>query len=162
MIRRTRRVSRPDARIVAMGRKVEPARAHDLGPAVELLRRCDLPTEGVAERFRHYFVVRDDADLVGLAGLEVYGPDALLRSVAVDREARGEGVGGQLVAAAEDLARRLDLGTVYLLTTTAQAFFSRLGYQDCARDAAPGAVRESWEFRAGCPTSAVLMKKVLR
>jgi amino-acid N-acetyltransferase len=145
-----------------MKRQAEPARAHDLGPAVELLQRCELPVEGVAERFGHYLVVRDDADLVGLAGLEIYGSDALLRSVAVDHEVRGEGVGAQLVAAAEDLARRLDLGMIYLLTTTARAFFSRLGYQDCARDAAPESVRESWEYRAGCPDSAVLMKKALR
>jgi len=142
--------------------QVEPARAHDLGPAVELLRRCELPTEGVAERFGHYLVVRDDADLVGLAGLEIYDRDALLRSVAVDSEVRGEGVGAQLVAAAEDLARRMDLGAIYLLTTGARAFFGHLGYQDCARDTAPEAVRESWEYRAGCPSSAVLMRKALR
>jgi amino-acid N-acetyltransferase len=140
---------------------VEPARAHDLAPAVELLRRCELPTEGVADGFGHYLVVRDDADLVGLAGLEIYGTDALLRSVAVDGEVRGEGLGAQLVAAAEDLARHLDLGTLYLLTTSAQAFFAHLGYENCARDAAPEALRESWEYRAGCPISSALMKKTL-
>ena len=162
MIRRERRVSSADARISAMKWQVEPARAHDLGPAVELLRCCELPTEGVAERFGHYLVVRDDARLVGLAGLEIYGADALLRGVAVDSELRGEGLGAQLVAAAEDLAQRLGLGAIYLLTTTAREFFGRLDYQDCARDAAPAAVRESWEFRTGCPATAVLMKKTLR
>lgn len=142
--------------------QVEPARAHDLGPAVELLRRCELPTEGVAERFGHYLVVHDDARLVALAGIEIYGADGLLRGVAVDPEVRGEGLGAQLVAATEDLAHRLGLGAIYLLTTTAREFFSRLDYQDCARDAAPAAVRESWEFRAGCPAAAVFMRKALR
>jgi amino-acid N-acetyltransferase len=162
MIRRAGSLSNTGDRMTIMKWQVEPARAHDLGPAVELLRRCELPTEGVAERFGHYLVVRDDAELVGLAGLEIYGTDALLRSVAVAGEVRGEGVGRQLVAAAESLASHLELQTIYLLTTTAQAFFGHLGYRDCARDSAPDALRESWEYRAGCPSSAALMKKPLR
>jgi amino-acid N-acetyltransferase len=147
--------------MTCMTRQVEPARAHDLGPALELLARCSLPADGVAERFGNYIVVRDEAEIVGLAGLEIYGRDGLLRSVAVDPEARGEGVGRQLVAAAEDLARRLDLAVVYLLTTTASGFFGKLGYVGCARETAPEGVRGSWEFQAGCPASAVLMKKMV-
>jgi amino-acid N-acetyltransferase len=141
--------------------QVGPARAHDLAPALELLRCCDLPTEGVAEAFGHFVAVRDDAELVGLAGLEVCGSAAMLRSVAVHPDNRGEGAGQELVAAAEDLGRHLGLGALYLLTTTARGFFARLGYEDCARDAAPPAIQDSWEFRAGCPHTAALLRKRL-
>jgi N-acetylglutamate synthase-like GNAT family acetyltransferase len=147
--------------MTAMKWQVEPARAHDLGPAVELLQRCELSTEGVAERFGNYLVARDDAVLVGLAGLEIYAGDALLRSVAVDPGLRRQGLGTQLVSAAEDLARRLSLKTIYLLTTAERGFFSRLSYQDCARETLPERLRESWERRAGWPASAVVMMKTV-
>jgi len=142
--------------------QIGPARGHDLGPALELLRQCDLPVEGVAETFGHYLVVREEADLVGLAGIEVCGSFGLLRSVAVDPAFRGDGMGTRLVGAAEELARKLGLSAVYLLTTSARDFFAGLGYLDCPRETAPEGIRESWEFRAGCPQSAALMRKEFR
>ncbi len=141
---------------------IEQARGHDLGPALGLLRLVDLPSEGVAERFGHYLVARQEGDLVGLAGIETCGPAGLLRSVAVEPALRHEGIGRGLVGAAEDLARKLELSSVYLLTTTARAFFAALGYAECGREEAPDGIRESWEFRSGCPRTAVLMKKDLR
>jgi amino-acid N-acetyltransferase len=138
--------------------RTEHAQAHDLGPARELLNRVNLPDHGVAQQFGHYLVVRDATRLVGLCGVEVCGDDGLLRSVAVDPDYRGEGIGGLLVAGAQDLARKLRLDALYLLTTTADAYFRRHGFQDVARDKAPAAVRESWEFRSGCPSSSALMR----
>lgn len=136
----------------------EPAQAHDVVPARELLRRVELPEEGVVDHFGNYLVVRDASRLVGLCGVEVCGDDGLLRSVAVDPDYRGEGIGGLLVAGAQELARKLKLDDLYLLTTSAAAFFRRHGFEDCPREKAPEAVRESWEFRAGCPTSSALMR----
>lgn len=141
---------------------IEPARGHDLGPALELLRLSDLPLEGVADIFGHYLVVREDADLIGLAGIEVRGLVGLLRSVAVDPAFRGDGIGTRLVGAAEDLARKLGLSALYLLTTSARDFFAGLGYLDCPRDQVPEEIRDSWEFRSGCPQSAALMRKEFR
>jgi len=136
----------------------EQAQAHDLTPARELLHRVNLPDHGVAERFGHYLVVRDASRLVGLCGLEVCGDDGLLRSVAVEPDYRGEGIGGLLVAGAQELARKLKLEALYLLTTGAEGYFRRHGFQDWAREKAPAAVRESWEFRSGCPSTSVLMR----
>jgi hypothetical protein len=53
----------------------EPARPHDLETALELLRLLDLPEKGVVEHFGLFHVVRGDGRVVGLAGLEVHGPD---------------------------------------------------------------------------------------
>jgi amino-acid N-acetyltransferase len=143
-----------------MSLRAEAARPHDLAGAIELLGRCELPAEGVAERFGHYFVVReDDGRVVGLAGLEVHGEDGLLRSVAVDPDYRGLGLAAALVAAVFERVHRLELRGVYLLTTTARDYFARHGFADCPRDAAPPAIRESWEFRSGCPATAVFMRR---
>ena len=142
--------------------RAEAARPHDLPGAIELLGRSALPAHEVAERWGHYFVVReDDARVVGLCGLEVHAEDGLLRSVAVDADYRGQGLAAALVAAALERARRLELREVYLLTTTARDYFERHGFAECRREEAPAAIRESWEFRSGCPAMAVLMKRSL-
>lgn len=143
-----------------MALHAEPARPHELPEALALIGRAQLHEQGVAERWGHYFVVReDDGRVVGVAGLEVHGEDALLRSVAVDADYRGQGIARELVGAALERARVLRLRAVYLLTTGAEDYFVRHGFAACAREEAPPAVRESWEFRSGCPKTAVLMKR---
>ena len=141
--------------------EVEGARAHDLPAALELLRRAELPEDGVVEQFGNYFAVRDDARLVGLGGLEVHGPDGLLRSVVVDPQYRGEGVGARLIDFALALARKMELAAVYLLTTTARDYFLKHGFADCPRELAPEGIRNSWEFKTGCSSKAALMKRPL-
>jgi amino-acid N-acetyltransferase len=140
--------------------RAEPARPHDLRGALDLLGRAELTEQDVAERWGHYFVVReDDGRVVGVAGLEIHGEDGLLRSVAVDTEYRGQGLAASLVEAAVERAKRVNLRAVYLLTTTARDYFVRRGFADCPREDAPAAVRESWEFRTGCPSTAAFMKR---
>ncbi len=147
--------------MLLMELQAEPARGHDLAPALELLRRSDLPDKGVADAFGHYFVVHDDGQLVALAGLELCGEDGLLRSVVVEPEYRGQGIAGKLVEATVERARRLKLRALYLLTTTARDYFARRGFADCPRDQAPEAIRASWEFSSGCPASSAFMKREL-
>ena len=141
--------------------RAEGAQPHDLPVVLDLLRRADLPTEGVAEHFRNFVVVRDDACVVGAAGLELCGEDGLLRSVVVEPASRGSGLGALLVEGACDLARRSELRGLYLLTTTAREYFVGQGFADCPRDEAPSDIRESWEFRTGCPSSSAFMKRRL-
>ena len=140
--------------------RAEPARPHDLREALDLLGRSELAEQDVAEGWGHYFVVReDDGRVVGLAGLEVYGEDGLLRSVAVDPDYRGQGLAASLVEAVLERAQRIHLRAVYLLTATARDYFARHGFVDCPREEAPPGVRESWEYRSGCPTTAAFMKR---
>jgi amino-acid N-acetyltransferase len=138
----------------------EPARPFDLPGALDLLGRSQLTQQDVAERWGHYFVVReDDGRVVGVAGLEIHGDDGLLRSVAVDADYRGQGLASSLVEAAMERAKRVSLRSVYLLTTDARDYFARHGFADCPRDEAPAAIRESWEYRSGCPSTAAFMKR---
>ena len=140
--------------------RAEPARPHDLGGALDLLGRSELTQQDVTERWGHYFVVHeDDGRVVGVAGLEIHGEDGLLRSVAVDEDYRGQGLAASLVEAAMQRARRVNLRSVYLLTTGARDYFARHGFVDCPRGEAPPAIRESWEYRVGCPSTAALMKR---
>ena len=140
--------------------RAEPARPHDLRGALELLGRSELTQQDVSEGWGHYFVVReDDGRVVGVAGLELHGDFGLLRSVAVDEDYRGQGLAAALVEAVLQRAQRVGLRSVYLLTTTAHEYFTRRGFKDVARDDAPAAIRESWEFRNGCPSTAAFMQR---
>lgn len=136
---------------------VRRARPSDLRAAESLLVAADLPLEGVRESFEHFVVAEHDGVLAGVAGLEMHGRDGVLRSVAVDSARRGEGLGGLLTHRVIEHARGAGLRRLYLLTTTAEGYFPRLGFRIIARDDASPEVRQSVEFREACPASAVAM-----
>ena len=140
--------------------RAEPARPHDLRGALELLGRAELTEQDVGEGWGHYFVVReDDGRVIGVAGLELHGEDGLLRSVAVDEDYRGQGLAAALIEAVLERASawacaRCTCSRPRRATTSRAAASS-----DCARDAAPSAIRESWEFKSGCPSTAAFMQR---
>jgi len=103
----------------------------------------------------------DDADLIGVVGLEIHGAVALLRSLAVAPDGQGRGMGSALLAHAERVARQRGIAALYLLTTTAEAFFVRRGYSRLPREAAPPVLQRTAEFAALCPVSAVCLMKAL-
>ena len=141
--------------------KIEPASPRDLPAVRQLLQRHQLLLEGVEEHVQTMLVSRDDANIVGTAGLEFYKDGALLRSVAVDPAVQGQRVGRQLVEAALRLAQRRDANAVYLLTTTAQRFFSKFGFERISRADVPESVLASVEFQSACCDSAAVMRKSL-
>jgi amino-acid N-acetyltransferase len=147
-----------DARV-----EIERATADD-GPSIlRLLSDSGLPLDGLLDHLDTAFVARAEARgrLVGCAALEIYPDGALLRSVAVDRTARGRGIARALTDAAVALARSLDVPALYLLTTTAEHYFPKLGFITITRDQVPAGVQQSVEFRSACPASAIVMKRPL-
>lgn len=132
-------------------------------PAVRaLLAAAGLPTADLAAAPRADFWGCDDgANLIGAIGLEAYGAVALLRSLAVAPAWQGRGLGAALLAHAERVARQRGITALYLLTTTAEAFFTRRGYSRLPREAAPPVLHRTAEFAALCPASAVCLMKAL-
>ena len=100
-------------------------------------------------------------DLTGVVGLEIHGTVALLRSLAVAPDWQGRGLGAALLAHAERTARQRGITALYLLTTTAEAYFTRRGYVRIPREAAPPALHRTAEFAALCPASAACLRKAL-
>jgi amino-acid N-acetyltransferase len=128
--------------------------------AVTLLRAAGLPTEDLAGMsLEHFFFAGPAEAPTGLVGLEMFGDVALLRSLVVAEPLRGSGAGSALLDHAERHARGRGVKVVYLLTTTADAFFTRRGYEHAARDSAPAAIRATREFSALCPSSAAFMSR---
>ena len=65
------------------------------------------------------------------------------------------------MAEAERHARSRGVRELYLLTTTAERFFERLGYRRTGRENAPEAIRGTQEFSGLCPSSSAFLVKEL-
>ncbi len=132
-------------------------------PAIRaLLTNAGLPTDDLTPaHFLNFFIARASGIVVGCVGLEAFGQVALLRSLAVAHSRRGKGIARRLIAEIERLGRQLGVKRVFLLTTTAGAFFERRGYTSISRRAAPSEIQRTPEFTSLCPDSAVLLSRVL-
>jgi amino-acid N-acetyltransferase len=127
-----------------------------------LLESANLPTADLTEdHCRNFFYTGPREAPTGLVGLEMLGEVALLRSLVVTPDARNSGSGSALVQHAESYARGLGVRSVYLLTTTAEAFFAKRGYGRAARETAPTAIKATREFAGICPASSAFMAKQL-
>ena len=138
---------------------VRPALPGDLARISGLLQEAKLPTVGVAESLGHFLVAEHEGDMVAAAGLEVHALAALLRSVAVRPDWRGKGLARELVDRLLAKAQAAGIQDIYLLTTTAEDYFPRLGFACVSRSVVPDGVQGSIEFREACPASAVVMHR---
>jgi arsenate reductase len=141
------------------GATIRPATSEDRERAERLLATCALPPDGLADQFPGGYAVAEAGSVfTGLAGVEIYGPYGLLRSVAVAPGHRGRGIAARLVRDRIEWARTKNLSTLYLLTTTAAVYFPRAGFVRIARDEGPQEIRDCVQFTTACPGSSVLMK----
>jgi amino-acid N-acetyltransferase len=131
--------------------------------ALALLQASKLPTEDLHDRaLDHFFFSGSEDSPTALVGLELYGSDALLRSLVVDERARGRGLGASLLEHAERYAAVHGVTSLYLLTDTAESFFKRLGYTRIDRSAAPPSIKGTREYSSLCPQSSAFMVKQLK
>jgi amino-acid N-acetyltransferase len=143
--------------------KIIPA-STQTGPSIKsLLRDCGLPSDDIsATHLENFFVIKDSDQILGSVGIEICGEFGLLRSLALTESLRGQGIGTRLVKHIEEYAHSKKINSIYLLTTTADQFFTRIGYQTMARESAPKLVQETTEFQSICPASAICMCKQLQ
>ena len=89
--------------------------------------------ENVREQISKFFVLEEQRQLAGCVSLENYGPDlAEIRSLAVNQEIRGRGLGGKLVEFVLAEAQRKNIASVFAVTH-APAFFLRHGFAASSR-----------------------------
>jgi len=63
-----------------------------------------------------------------------------------------------------DLTKQVRLEGVkelYLITTTADSYFEKQGYERISRDNVPAEIAQLQQFSSICPSSAVVMKKAI-
>ncbi|HET6248126.1 MAG TPA: N-acetyltransferase [Tepidisphaeraceae bacterium] len=113
------------------------------------------------ESLRDFCVYEADGEVVGCAALTIIWADlAEVRSLAVDEDSRGMGIGRKLVEWSIAEARRLGIARLMALTYE-QAFFERLGFHIVPKESLPLKV---WSDcvrcpkRDGCDEIAVLLE----
>jgi amino-acid N-acetyltransferase len=129
---------------------------------VALLEAEGLPVSDLTEsHLEQFFFTGSNGAPSAIVGLELFGPDALLRSLVVSSTARTQGVGSALVRHAEEYAASRHVRALYLLTTTAESYFEHRGYRRVDRAQAPPSIQSTREFASLCPASSAFMIKRL-
>jgi arsenate reductase (glutaredoxin) len=132
--------------------------AHDVAELASALEAEGLPTDDLIDAGRRFFSYDTLSDArVGFGGFEIFGREALIRSVVTLPHTRGHGVGGSLLGLL--LRRAFDYGArrAWILTTNAAPYFERKGFKLVDRSQAPQEILFTRQFSALCPASASLL-----
>lgn len=140
--------------------KIRAAQLSDQKTIHSLLLEFKLPLDGLEET-RLWVLQLKNGQVVGVAGLETYGAQGLLRSVAVSKGMHNQGYGTWLTNYVIDEAKKSQAQDLFLLTTTAPLFFKKLGFKEENREKVSGNITNSVEFKSACPKTAVLMHLTL-
>jgi amino-acid N-acetyltransferase len=126
-----------------------------------LLRNSGLPADDL--NFERDLLVGyyEGDQLVGTGALEIYEPYALLRSLSVKLGIRGKSVGSTIATYLLDEASKRNLKSIYLLTESAQGFFSKKGFKEVSREEVPIQIKSSSEFSNVCSPTASVMHLLL-
>jgi len=129
---------------------LRPAQPENRAALETLLTSFKLPIEDLPEDLSGFMLAFDGTALVGSAGMEPLGPYGLLRSVAVDDTYRSFGIGQQLYSGAMEFARARRLREVWLITTTADRYFERLGFERIKGGRVPAEIAATAQFTGLC------------
>lgn len=151
----------PDSYIPESTVNYTMANEENVEAIVALLKTNNLPVSDFNTGQRIFLVALSDGKTVGCVAVEKYGDAGILRSLAVNDDLRGKGIGQKLVDKAESWSRDNGLKNLYLLTTTAVDFFPKLGWENTERTSVPESVALSSEFASICPSIAVCMHKTI-
>lgn len=133
-----------------------------LSEIMALLTLANLPVNDIGENVE-LFALEINEQIIATAGLETNGRIGLLRSVSVLESQKGKGYGLLIVQKLEKYAKNQGIKELYLLTTTAQEFFEKkCNYEVTERIHVPTEIQSSQQFASVCPSSAVVMKKVIQ
>jgi len=102
----------------------------------------------IFENLQQFLVAHDEDRVIGCCALEVIWADlAEVKSLAVDAQCRGKGVGRALVEAAVAMVARLGVTRAFALTLEPE-FFERMGFSTVDTSTLPMKV---WRDCARCP-----------
>ncbi|MHA2232201.1 MAG: GNAT family N-acetyltransferase [Candidatus Hodarchaeales archaeon] len=108
-----------------------------------------------------FLIAKENDEIIGTVGLEVYESVALLRSLAVHPKYHDKGLGRALTRKILYHAKVIQNEEIYLLTETAKDFFTRFGFKIIANDLVNPLVKESSQFKGTCPDTATIMRKTV-
>ena len=141
--------------------QIKIATADDRNAVSTLLLAADLLVDDLHPQLSNFFVATENDRIVATGGLEIFEDNALLRSLVVSPEMRGQQLGKKLTDTLCQHAQTKQVQHLYLLTETAEEFFTAQGFKRTLRDTAPDTVKQTQQFSGLCPDSATFMVKRL-
>ena len=144
-----------------MAYKISPANNLHIDSIKSLLLDNELPVDDIANEDLNFFLAFDEKTLIGVIGIEEYGETCLLRSLAVNDAYKGMGVGKHLLGYFLDYCKKNGFQVIYLLTTTADQYFLKYDFIRVDREDVPESIQTTSQFKDICPSTAVVMKRVL-
>ncbi len=134
------------------------ATVEDLPAIIQLLDECKLPYSDVMPGKQHFVVAEIDQQIIGCAGYEAYNQNGLFRSLAVKPLYRNMMIAHTMIDNIFALAQEQGIKEFFLLTTTADKFFGKLGWEMINRNDVPENIGSTTEFSSICPSAAICMK----
>jgi len=138
--------------------ELQKAEKSDISTIKDILKENKLPFQDVGTNNINFFLAYEDADFIGIIGLEKFPEIALLRSMAVMKKFRGNGYGKKICAHLLEIAKQEGINEVFLLTCDAKDFFAKLGFKVIERKNVHEIIQSTTEFSSLCPVYAVCMK----
>ncbi|PSO66112.1 MAG: N-acetylglutamate synthase [Cyanobacteria bacterium SW_12_48_29] len=108
-----------------------------------------------------FFLGSADSKVVEIGGLEIYEKWGLLRSLVIETAFRGKGYGQAFTRDLIEYAKLKGVREIYLLTTTAVTFFTKIGFEIVERSTVPLMIKSTSQFTSLCPASAVCLRKAM-
>ncbi len=135
--------------------EIRPARMGDIPAMAELInyhaergRMLHRSPAYLYERVRNFCVCQIDGSVVGCCAVEpVWNDLGELKSLAVAKELRGQGIGRSLIERCLETGRGISIMRVFCLTREAE-FFENLGFMRIERNKLPHKV---WSDCVSCP-----------
>ena len=131
---------------------------NDRAKLISLLEENSLPVDDIDLGTQTFIVAVSNGRIVGCIGIEIYQEHALLRSLAVHKYYRNQGIAHDLINRLLEFARKSKVQHLHLLTTTARDYFLKQGFLEDKRENAPLSIQSTKEFSFLCPSSSVYMK----
>ena len=124
----------------------EIARDLDMPEITDILVSNNLCVDDIPSQNILIKLVKTDNQIVAVYAFEIFDHVGILRSVAVIDEYKGSGIGTHIMKQVETDVIELKLKKLILLTTTAEKFFEKFGFDIIPRDSVPEVVKQSFEF----------------
>ena len=134
------------------------AGAEDLPAIIQLLEASGLPHSDIVPGKQQFVVAEIDQKIIGCAGYEAYNQNGLFRSLAVKPLYRDMMIAHTMIDNIFALAQEQGIREFFLLTTTANKLFGKLGWEIINRNDVPANIGSTTEFSSICPSVAICMK----
>ena len=137
------------------------ATVEELPAIIQLLDECKLPHSDIVPGKQQFVVAEIDQKIIGCAGYEAYNQNGLFRSLAVKPLYRNMSIAHTMIDKIFALAQEQGIKELFLLTTTADKLFGKLGWEMINRNDVPENIGSTTEFSSICPSVAICMKHQL-